>query len=162
MSSIINKNTAYKIMIMLFAVAYLPGCETDKDDQPPSIIMDYENTFPQNCDTIYAGESFNFKAEFSDNVELGAYSLEIHNNFDHHTHSTEPSECELDPVKIPQNPWVYINQFSIPDASVTYLTNDVVGVPADIDPGDYHMYIRLTDKSGWQTIRGISIKIMKK
>nr|WP_229206214.1 DUF4625 domain-containing protein [Dyadobacter fermentans] len=40
-----------------------------------------------------------------------------------------------------------------------HVANQQIDVPADIDPGDYHFMIRLTDKEGWQTIRGISIKI---
>ncbi len=138
------------------------ACETDKDDQSPSISISLADAFPENCDTIYLGHAFNFKAEFNDNVELGSYSLDIHNNFDHHTHSTDPSDCVLDPVKTPQNPWVFIQQFYIPDGTTTFLANDLIEVPDDIDPGDYHFYIRLTDKSGWQTIKGISIKILEK
>nr|WP_244939634.1 DUF4625 domain-containing protein [Arcticibacter tournemirensis] len=32
-------------------------------------------------------------------------------------------------------------------------------MPADADPGDYHFMIKLTDKEGWQTIKGLSIKL---
>jgi len=153
-----------KSSIFIFAIFMISfqACETDKDDQSPSISLSLSDAFPENCDTIYMGEAFTFKAEFNDNVELGSYSLDIHNNFDHHTHSTEPSECELDPVKIPQSPWVFIQQYNIPEGSSTFLANNRIDVPDSIDPGDYHFYIRLTDKSGWQTIKGISIKILEK
>jgi hypothetical protein len=147
-------------LILTILVIFIAACDTETDDQSPVISNIGSDAFPKNCDTIYTGQSFSFIAEFTDNAELGAYSLDIHNNFNHHSHSTDPSDCVLDVVKNPLNPWIYIQQFSIPSGSISYKTNDQIQVPADIEPGDYHLYIKLTDKSGWQTIKGISIKVL--
>ena len=54
------------------------------------------------------------KVRFTDNAELGSYSINIHNNFDHHSHSTEVEECNMDPVKEPVNPYVFIQDYDIP------------------------------------------------
>ncbi|MDR2424760.1 MAG: DUF4625 domain-containing protein, partial [Prevotellaceae bacterium] len=37
--------------------------------------------------------------------------------------------------------------------------NNEIAVPADIDAGDYHFMVRLTDKSGWQQLAAVSVKI---
>lgn len=148
-------------------MAALPGllmlsCDKDQpviDTEYPVIQTDAENSFPGQCSVVRRGQSFTFKARFTDNMQLGSYSLDIHHNFDHHTHSTEVSDCDTDPVKKPVNPFLLIRSFDIPENQKTYAATQQIDVPADIDPGDYHFMIRLTDKEGWQTIRGISIKI---
>ncbi|MFW5835580.1 MAG: DUF4625 domain-containing protein [bacterium] len=133
----------------------------ERDTELPVIKMDSADHFPQNCDTIYADQSFSFRALFSDNNELGSYTVDIHENFDHHSHSTEAAECLVDQVKTPVNPFLFIKQFDIPEGKTEYLANQRIEVPDNIDPGDYHFIIRLIDKTGWQAIRGISIKILE-
>ncbi len=131
--------------------------EEDVDREKPTIDLSIEDAFPVNCDTLYFGESFVFKALFSDNAELGsirAYSIDIHNNFDHHSHSNEVTECSLDPVKEPVNPWLFIENFDIPAGLDVFETNQSISIPATndkglYDVGDYHFFISLTDKEGW-------------
>ncbi|KAA6438440.1 DUF4625 domain-containing protein [Dyadobacter flavalbus] len=145
-------------VIALFTVA----CDKDEptvDTAYPVIDATAAGTFPVQCSTVKRGEKFTFRAAFSDNMALGSYSLDIHHNFDHHTHSTEVSDCSTDPVKKPVNPFLLIKSFDIPENQRAYTATQEIEVPADIDPGDYHFMIRLTDKEGWQTLRGISIKI---
>jgi hypothetical protein len=149
--------------LLLAAVTLLAGA-CDKDDptidtEYPVIDANAAGTFPVQCSVVKRGEKFTFKSTFSDNARLGSYSLDIHHNFDHHTHSTEVSDCDTDPVKKPVNPFLLIKSFDIPENLRTYTASQEIEVPANIDPGDYHFMIRLTDKEGWQTIRGISIKI---
>jgi hypothetical protein len=120
-----------------------------------------------NCDTLYFGESFDFKVLFSDNSELGstgAFSIDIHNNFDHHSHSTEVTECNLDPIKEPVNPYLFIEDYDIPAGLSEYEVNLSIALPngdtgGDFDDGDYHFFISLNDKEGWSTQKGLSIKI---
>lgn len=98
--------------------------------------MDSADHFPQNCYTIYADQSFSFRALFSDNNELGSYTVDIHENFDHHSHSTETAECPVDQVKTPVNPFLFIKQIDIPEGKTEYLANQRIEVPDNIDPGD--------------------------
>src|SRR5687767_103858 len=122
------------------------------DTEYPVIDNSISNAFPGQCSEIKRGESFRFKARFSDNKALGSYSLDIHHNFDHHSHSTEVAECQMEPIKVASNPFLLIKTFHI-DGNVSQLEADSeIIVPADVDPGDYHFLIRLTDAEGWQTI----------
>jgi len=146
--------------LLLMTVIALSCDKADKDDIYPVIDMQGAEAFPKDCDTIYIGETFRVSALFTDNRELGAYSIDIHNNFDHHTHSSSLVECQLDPVKVPVNPFVFIDEYSIPSGMTTYSASDNISVPAGVDPGDYHFMIRLTDREGWQTLKGISIKLL--
>lgn len=135
------------------------------EDEKPAIDMDYPEiivtaeSFPLQCSVIEKGSTLQFKALFRDNVELGGFSLDIHHNFDHHTHSTEVNECAEDPVKAAVSPLLFIQTYPIPDGLTEYVASAEIEIPSDIDPGDYHFMIRLTDDEGWQTIQGLSIKI---
>ncbi|MDN3588829.1 DUF4625 domain-containing protein [Pedobacter aquatilis] len=134
--------------------------ETEEVDTTyPVIDVSTAAAFPKQCSVIKRGEKFLFKAAFSDNVELGSSSIDIHHNFDHHSHSTEVSECNMEPIKSPVKPYLLIKTLNIPAGQKAYSISEEITVPADVDPGDYHFLIRLTDKAGWQSIKGISIKV---
>ena len=158
--------TSFLLLLLLLGVL---SCDKGKDidTEKPAIINDFTDSFPGNCDTLYFNEAFNLKVKFTDNVGLGSFSIGIHNNFDHHSHSTEVIECNLDPKKIPVNPFVFIQDYSIPGGSKEYETNLSVIIPASnaiglFDEGDYHFFISLTDNEGWSAQKGLSIKILKR
>jgi hypothetical protein len=157
------KNQIFFILFLLLHMLLYESCsKTDKDDIYPVIDMTATGDFPKDCDTAYIGESFIFHARFSDNKELGAFSIDIHQNFDHHTHSSSITECSLDPIQTPVNPLIFIREYSIPEGSASYLAGESISIPAGVDQGDYHMMVRLTDREGWQTLKGISIKILNR
>lgn len=138
------------------------GCsknETKADDTPPVIDLTVAGAFPVQCSEILRGETFVFKARFTDNVELGSYGLDVHHNFDQHSHSTETETCEAGEVKAPVKPFLLVRNYTIPAGNTSFEATASIDVPADVDPGDYHFMIKLTDKQGWQTLRGISVKI---
>lgn len=149
---------------------FIYSCEKEDeiDKEKPVIDLSIPNAFPVNCDTLYFGESFNFKVLLSDNLELGsisAFSIDIHNNFDNHSHSTEVTACNIDPVKEPVNPYLFIKSFDIPSGVSEYETNLEISIPSsdsngDYDEGDYHFFISLTDKNGWSTQKGLSVKML--
>ena len=159
-----NKLT-YTITIGLLAsLPLFTGCETDEhDDEVPVIDMSGEQAFPENCVTVYRGESFTFVATFTDNKELGSYSLEMHHNFDHHTHSTDGEHCEEEgeeeEEKTPVNPFLLMKNYPLPEGLQSYNASVSIDIPADSDPGMYHFKVRLTDAAGWSAFKGISLKI---
>jgi hypothetical protein len=149
--------------LILFAVALgFSGCEGSGDEvdtQLPFIDMAFEGAFPQQCAILQRGETYTVQALFTDNFELGSYSLDIHHNFDHHTHSTEVNDCEMESIKTPVNPWLLIEGFQIPSGQKSHHISLPLTVPAGVDTGDYHLMIKLTDKEGWQRIKGIPILV---
>jgi hypothetical protein len=158
-----KSNLIYSLSILILLST---GCSNDEPDkEKPIIDLTIQDASPTNCDTLYFGETFEMKMKFSDNVELGSFSIDIHNNFDHHSHSTEVTECSLGPKKDPVNPFVFIDDYTIPAGLAEYETNLSIAVPegngAELyDEGDYHFFISLVDKEGWSAQKGLSIKML--
>jgi hypothetical protein len=155
------------IIIPAFLLFFHSSC--DKHDEidtlKPVIDLSIRDVFPVNCDTIYFGESFELKMLFKDNVELGSFSVDIHHNFDHHSHSTEVTVCSFDPIKEPVNPFLFIDDYNIPTGLTEYETSVLISIPSGdgnelFDEGDYHFFISLTDREGWSAQKGLSIKML--
>ncbi|SFH19745.1 DUF4625 domain-containing protein [Pedobacter insulae] len=153
-----------KLVVLFYLIGiFAVGCKKDEgevDIEYPIIDIAFADAFPIQCSTFTRGQTITFKAKFTDNAALGSYSLDIHHNFDHHSHSTEVSNCTAEAVKTPIKPFLLIKTFQIPAGQTMYEANNQLTIPADIDAGDYHFLIKLTDKEGWQTLKGISIKII--
>ncbi|RRD02815.1 DUF4625 domain-containing protein [Prevotella sp. OH937_COT-195] len=150
-------------ILAAMAIIVLAACGSDdelpvKDMEKPTISND-NDSYPQNCQVFNRGEVVPFRCTFKDNIELGSFNVEIHNNFDHHSHSTSAGDCETDPKKTPLKPWVYNSSEKIPAGRQLYKVIIDIPIPTDIDPGDYHFMVRLTDKTGWQELKAVSIKI---
>lgn len=161
-------NTTISFIGGIIAVASLAACSNDndvtKDTEPPKIIENNSTTNPSNptdCQVYHRGDTIYFNYEFTDNQELGNYALNIHNNFDHHNHPNMTVSCPLEPTKDPDKPWIFNQIYSIPAGMKKYDAKTQIPIPKDIDEGDYHFMIVVTDKTGWQAPqRGISIKIL--
>jgi hypothetical protein len=155
-------NIKYLPALVLVIAGLLWGCtKTEIDDVPPVIIMNESQHFPLGCDTVYAGESFTFRATFTDNKQLGAFNIDIHHNFNHHSHSTEVEDCIMDPEKTAtNNVFLFLQSYSIPAGLTTFEAEATIEIPANVDTGDYHFFLAVTDREGWQTVRGVGIKVM--
>jgi|GEM_PF-5891004 len=81
----------FLVPVFLMAIGLLSCSKTETDQTYPEINMEEAGAFPLNCDTLWIGQSFSFKALLHDNKQLGSYSLEIHNNFDHTRQNTGES-----------------------------------------------------------------------
>lgn len=153
------------VFASLVGIMLINACSSDdsssNDTTKPTIDLTIANGFPTSCATVTRGTSIPFKALFKDNEQLGSYSINIHQNFDHHSHDTEVDACEFDPIKTPINPWVETLTFEIPANVSEFMATQQIDIPADIQPGDYHFMIQLTDANGWATMKGISIKIVE-
>ena len=153
----------FVVIVMSIAIGMI-SCSSDDDDtntndQEKPKIVDGELPNPIDCQQYKRGEIIALRYTFTDNVELGSFNIEIHNNFDHHTHSTSAGDCPLDEKKSPVNPWVYNQDQTIPAKLKSYDAEVDITIPKDIDTGDYHFMIRVTDKAGWQQLKALSIKI---
>ena len=96
-----------KILFSLTAIAALltmVACTSNddivKDNELPVITDAGITANPVDCQVYSRGETIPFRYRFTDNEELGNYNIEIHNNFDHHTHGTQKDNCKLDPKRI--------------------------------------------------------------
>lgn len=138
------------------------NCEKESEDNPKPKI---EVIHPAPCDTINFGEEFRFKAVFSDEKELGHYKINIHNNFDHHTHGTHEKQCQLADEKEAENPYLNNWVLEIPEGQTEYKIDTVLTLPQKNDSGfyqggDYHLMLYLTNEEGYQSWIGRDLKII--
>ena len=154
-----------KYFLILLLSLVFASCTTDdsaeKDDQKPTISINYNEGFPQSCNQLVRGETYNFVAMVTDNMALASYSLDIHHNFDHHTHDDQGEPCVLDQKKQAINPLIYMENYTISEGPTTYEINISITIPNDIDTGDYHCSYSVTDATGWQSRTSIDIKIIE-
>ena len=156
-----------KILFSLTAVAALFGmmaCSSNddvvKDTQLPTITDQGITANPVDCQVYNRGDVIPFCYRFTDNEELGNYNIEIHNNFDHHTHGTQGKSCDPDETeRNTKNAFYYNQDFSIPRGSKAYDASQEIQIPATVEPGDYHFVIRVTDQTGNQQLRAMAMKI---
>ena len=153
-----------KTYLSLILLCALSACSSSDDNEKkdmtyPEISDNGIVAVPTDCEVFKRGEVIPLNYVFTDDTELGSYNIEIHNNFDHHTHSTSSVECPMDAQKQPVKPWVYNQDFTIPAGQRSFTARHDISIPADIDTGDYHFMIRLTDSVGWQQLHAVAIKV---
>ncbi len=154
-----------KYSILLIATAFVfafSSCsDDDRDLDKPAITTDGIVASPADCDSYRLGDTIHFCYRFTDNVELGNFNIEIHSNHDHHTHSTSSVDCPHEDEEEHEvvNPWVFNQDYQIPAAKKDYVAELDIVVPQDVDCGDYHFMIRLTDRAGWQELRSVAIDV---
>lgn len=150
----------YFLSILLLTAACSSDDSSEIDEKKPTISVNYTGGFPQGCAILKRGETYNFKAMVTDNSELAAYSIDIHHNFDHHTHDDQVTECDLGEIKQAIDPLIFIENYTIDGSLTSYEINVPVTIPNDIDTGDYHCAYSVTDATGWQSRTSIDIKII--
>lgn len=153
-----------KMLLIIGCMGVLFACsendELDIDMEKPTIDLDYNEGFPKSCTQLVKGQTYQFRVQVMDNLALASYSLDIHHNFDHHTHDDQGEKCTFDPVKEPDNPMVYIQNFSIENRPKFYEISIPVTIPLHVDSGDYHCQYSITDQTGWQSRTSVDIKIV--
>lgn len=84
-----------------------------------------------------AGQDIAVDLELSDDAALAQYKLDVHHNFDCHSHSKRAAASD---------PWTFI---AIREAEGKRLERkEILHVPADARSGYYHLMIRCLDASG--------------
>ena len=158
-----NMKLIFKYLIIL-SFLIIAACSSSDDstidEERPTISVNYADGFPQACETLERGQTYSFRAQVTDNVALAAYSVNIHHNFDHHTHDDQGAQCVLGPVKTAINPMMFMENHAIEGGVTSYEINLSITIPDDVDPGDCHCAYSVTDQTGWQSRTSVDIKIV--
>ena len=126
----------------------LTGCNDDSETIDTSApIIELED--PANGDFFAAGNSVHFEASFTDDIELGSYNINIHNNFDGHAHG-RIAKVNDDPGLLK---WSFSQSFDFAPGlknSDIHL-HDELQIPQNTMAGPYHFIVSAVDKSGNST-----------
>ncbi|MBN1187134.1 MAG: DUF4625 domain-containing protein [Bacteroidales bacterium] len=156
------KRSFFYMFLLLLAVTACIEEKNTEDEQPVVELLS-----PMPCDTLYFGESFHYTAKITDNTGLGNISMDMHNNFGHHSHGAHES-CSMDAVKEAVNPYSANWIFSLPEDKKEYVFDTLLTLPEMkndttlYDFGDYHFHIYVTDNDGYQVFTTLDVKILNR
>jgi len=151
------KNIKYFSAAMLLAVVFFAtSCEKEENDtQKPVITVEG----PEQNEVLYIGSGIHLEVEFTDDTELKSYKVDIHSNFDGHTHKSTNSEDTI--------AWSFQKSWNF-DAGQknAHVHHHEIVVPHeyngnDISQGIYHFMIYCTDAAGNESWTAVPVKIMK-
>lgn len=157
-----EKTTLFITMLLML---FMASCidEKNTEEEQPSI----ELLSPSPCDTLYFGEEFQYRAKITDNTGLGNISMDMHNNFGHHSHGDHET-CSMDEAKDAVNPYTNSWIFTLPSEKKEYILDTTLSLPAMkndttlYDHGDYHFHIYVTDNDGYQIFTTLDVKVLNR
>jgi len=132
-------------LLGLFGMISCDESSDEIDTTAPSI----ELLDPVNGEYMSAGGYAHFEANLSDDIELATYNLEIHENFDSHSHGRLAATND-DPSLIK---WSYKQSFQVPSGSQEYMAvhEDEIEIAQNAMAGPYHYIVQAIDASGNST-----------
>lgn len=150
------------IILMVFASV---ACIEQRDTEAEQPVIELLSPMP--CDTLYFGEPFHYTVKITDNTGLGNISMDMHNNFGHHSHGAH-APCNMDAPKEAVDPYTDSWIFSLPPEKKEYIFDTIITLRAMkneitlYDPGDYHFHIYVTDNDGYQVFTSLDVKTLNK
>jgi hypothetical protein len=134
------------VVSILINILLLGGCIFQDSALIDITAPEIEIQDPEAGRNFQAGGYVQFEGTFRDDLELGSYSIDIHDNFDGHTHGRIAGPSD-DPSLIK---WSSKNNYSIPEGLIIYNAqhNDDIEIPANAMAGPYHFIVQAVDKAG--------------
>ncbi len=167
----------FYLYAVLVSVMFFVGCEKMEVDNVKPIIK----VFSPNEDEIYKpGSEVYFEVEFSDNISLSSYKVNIHGAFDGHSHNSGTITRGLDagdetavfertwlesefislgdePVVGKQVATIKHHHIKIPKTVIVNLNGEMKEMP--LREGHYHFIVYCTDESGLESFSSREIII---
>ncbi len=135
--------------IYVFALAgILFFCSDDDNNSTDTKKPTFVINEPTDGEVLYAGDEIHVDVDFSDNIELASYKIDIHFGGDGHSHErqmNEPVEWDYEVTGVlsgkNQNIHLYID------------------IPENAEEGEYHFGVFAVDKAGNQSVQWIELDI---
>lgn len=135
------KKISYFLLVLALS-AFTISCidDNDQDTAKPVIVL-HE---PADDDTLFVGHEVHFDAELSDDVMLKSYKVDIHSNFDGHSHAKSTGNSAA---------WTYSKAWDLTGIRNTDLHHHEIEVPDSINgvpiaKGYYHFSVQVLDEAG--------------
>lgn len=142
-------------IIALGAFFSLASCSSD-DNNVDTVRPNLNLIAPAEGAVLVAGQDVHFDMEVSDNVMLGSYKIDIHNNFDNHNH---PSSVSLKAAE-PTVDFVFNRVWALDGQKNADIHHHEIIIPANATPGKYHFVVYLLDAAGNETKEARNITIV--
>jgi hypothetical protein len=134
------------LYITILAVLSFTACNTEEVDTEKPVITINE---PHDHDHFKPGGNIHFDAEFSDNVGLKQFKIDIHYGGDHTHKSTG--------IKLQDNEWSYIYTGDLEGRNKHFQMD--ISIPEDVKYGDYDFIVYCSDQAGNESFVALEIEI---
>ncbi|MFR8836740.1 MULTISPECIES: DUF4625 domain-containing protein [Bacteroides] len=136
------KTKIYFTAILVISVLAFFSCDKEDSDTTKPVIDLHEPAEGQAL-LIGSKKGVHFEMDLSDNIMLKSYKIDIHNNFDHHSHGRTRAEGGI--------PFVFNRSYDVSNKKNVHIHHHDIVIPADATPGDYHLMVYCTDAAGNET-----------
>ena len=133
------KTKNYFIAILAISAATFFSCDNNDSDTTKPVIELHEPAEGQAL-LIGSEEGVHFEMDLSDDVMLKSYKIDIHNNFDHHSHDTRVTGTTVD--------FTFNRAYDVSEQRTAHIHHHDIVIPANATPGDYHLMVYCTDAAG--------------
>ena len=156
------KKTMFFILSLALVSFSFQSCGSDDDDDKPTI----SNLEPTEGEKLQIGKGIHFEADIASNHGLKSYKIDIHNNFDGHTHTRG---IENDSVAYSfTKTWTTdkTDGESLLGKKNTNLHHHEIIIPTMIEvngkleptkAGKYHFILYVVDQEGYETMQARNI-----
>ena len=138
------KTKIYFTTILVISVLAFFSCDKEDSDTTKPVIDLHEPAEGQAL-LIGSEKGVHFEMDLSDDVMLKSYKIDIHNNFDHHSHGGTRAEGEG------RVPFVFNRSYDVSGKKNVHVHHHDIVFPEDATPGDYHLMVYCTDAAGNET-----------
>lgn len=147
------KTAFYLSIVSILAVSALfVSCsddEKDGDTTKPVINL----IEPEEGAMLKPGSTIHFEMDLSDDVMLGSYKVEIHNNFDGHDHTKAAADETV--------AFAFNRSWDVSDQKNTHIHHHEIEIPANAKEGNYHLMVYCTDAAGNESYVARNIVLSK-
>lgn len=151
-------------IVALAAVSFV-SCEKDEVDNKAPVI---NLIAPENDEPINPGSEIHFEVNFSDNVALGTYKVNIHGAFDGHSHNHAVTKATGDSLAFEktwlEQEFIAAGEEPISGKRSTTVHHHKITIPTEVNgkplrSGHYHFLVYCTDKAGIESFTAREIFI---
>jgi hypothetical protein len=134
----------------IFFLAFT-ACKEDNDTTKPLINL----IEPEDGAILHIGDEngVHFEAEFSDNEALSSYKVDIHPNFNNHSHAITKSDAETVDFVFEKSWTTIAGKKSAP------VHHHEIKIPENATPGDYHLMVYCTDAAGNESYIAVNVEL---
>jgi len=151
------KRHLYLAVVSLASLFAFASCSSDDstDTQKPEIDL----VAPKDGTKVEAGKDIHFDMIVSDNEGLRSYNVDIHNDFDGHTHGDTHSHG-IKAAVVETKPFIFNKTWDLNGVKNDKIHHHEIVVAENATPGKYHFVVKVLDVSGNQSMVVRSIEVV--